>query len=354
MKRHILFALSFALCSFMYAQTLIDRTITVNAQTLDDMRNSITNPSSEYYDQFLVPYRSSGSQQEVEEMNPPSYVIGTDYRRILDATRIDLKNAMFGTNQLSAISDINNRLYSISNDYLTILEDSFTDEPVEGTSRALHLSYLAISTSMLYDCLYYYYSEMDTSNMYHSNLSKLKNILLMCKDLMLETEAYYDSIFNNPGSYPNYNQYKHGYWSQDFPSYDQPEYPGFSLIQYRLGMYGALGLTALLLSVTDPSLHDEMSSIVSYVDNRLVSANVPITFLPGYQKTGMLDFHTSRSGAYFESMGYMGFLMQQLAPYFVAKTRLSNGSVNYFNNPKIVSWTCDMTQKMSPTGEDWA
>ncbi|MDD3577837.1 MAG: heparinase II/III family protein, partial [Candidatus Cloacimonetes bacterium] len=119
-------------------------------------------------------------------------------------------------------------------------------------------------------------------------------------------------------------------------------------------MYGALGLTALLLSATDPGLHDEMSSIVSEVDDLLGSANVPVTFLPEYQKTGMLDFHTSKSGAYFESMGYMGFLMQQLAPYFVARKRLSNGSVNYFNNPKIVSWTCDMAQKISPSGEDWA
>ncbi|MCB5267012.1 MAG: right-handed parallel beta-helix repeat-containing protein [Candidatus Cloacimonetes bacterium] len=338
----------------MYAQTLIDRTITINAQTLVDIRNSINNPSSEYYDQFLVPYRSDGTQQEVEELNPPSYAIGTDYEHIRNSVRGYLKSAMFGTNQLSAISGINGELYSISDDYLNILEDSFKDTSVEGTSRALHLSYLAISTSMLYDCLYYYYSEMDTSNVYHSNLSKLKNIMIMCKDLMLETDAYYDSIFNNPGSYPNYNQYKHGYWAHDLPSTHQPDYPGFSMIQYRLGMYGALGLTALLLSATDPGLHDEMSSIVSEVDDLLGSANVPVTFLPEYQKTGMLDFHTSKSGAYFESMGYMGFLMQQLAPYFVARKRLSNGSVNYFNNPKIVSWTCDMAQKISPSGEDWA
>ena len=119
-------------------------------------------------------------------------------------------------------------------------------------------------------------------------------------------------------------------------------------------MYGALGLTALLLSVTDPSLHDEMSDIVAYVDSQLVSTNVPITFLQEYQKAGMLYFHTSKSGAYFEGVNYMGFLMVQLAPYFVARNRLSAGSTNYFNNQYIISWICDMTQKLSPTGEDWA
>lgn len=353
MKRLVLFAFSIAACSFLFAQTLIDRTITINTQGLVDMRSSITDPSSEFYDQFLVQYRASGTQPEFQEMDRAAYIPSPDYSHILSAT-YHLKNALFGIDQLSAINNINTNLYLLSNNYLTILEDSFTDITVEGTSRALHLSYLAIDTSMLYDCLYYYYSEMDNTNIYHQNLDKLKSIMIMCKDIMLETEAYYSTIFNNPVSYPFYNQYKHGYWAQDFPSSHQPYYPGFSLIQYRLGMYGALGLTALLLSVTDPSLHDEMASIVTYIDNRLVSVTVPDTFLPEHQKEGMLDFHTSKSGAYFESMGYMGFLIQQLAPYFVARTRLSNGSVNYFNNPEIVSWTSDMTQKMSPTGEDWA
>ena len=68
MKRMVLFTLSVAACSFLFAQTLIDRTITINTQGLVDMRSSITNPSSAYYDQFLVQYRASGIQPEFQEM----------------------------------------------------------------------------------------------------------------------------------------------------------------------------------------------------------------------------------------------------------------------------------------------
>lgn len=355
MKTLVSLIISITLCGFMYAQTFIDRSIAIDAQTLTDMRNSISNPSSEYYDQFLNDFRDlMRSRYEDDDMRANRYVAGPDYKRIRDSS-YNLGKAMFGADQLSIIDSINISLNSISIDYITELEDSFTDTSVEGTDRALKLSYLAINTSMLYDCFYYYYSEMDSTDTYYQNLYKLKNIMLMCKDIMLETEAYYDSIFANPSSFPtSYKQYQHGYWAHDFPSSQQPDYPGFSMIQYRLGMYGALGLTALLLSVTDPSLHDEMSDIVAYVDSQLVSTNVPITFLQEYQKAGMLYFHTSKSGAYFEGVNYMGFLMVQLAPYFVARNRLSAGSTNYFNNQYIISWICDMTQKLSPTGEDWA
>ncbi|MDD3104232.1 MAG: heparinase II/III family protein, partial [Candidatus Cloacimonetes bacterium] len=355
MKTLVSLIISIISCGFMYAQTFIDRSITIDAQTLTDIRSSISDSSSEYYDHFLNSFLDSARvRYEDDDMRANRYVPGQDYLSIRNSA-YKLGKAMFGTNQLSAISGINDELYSISDDYLTILEDSFKDTSVESTDRALKLSYLAINTSMLYDCLYYYYSDMDSTNTYYHNLCKLKNIMLMCKDIMLETEAYYDSIFANPSSFPtSYKQYQHGYWAHDFPASEQPDYPGFSMIQYRLGMYGALGLTALLLSVTDPSMYDEMSDIVAYVDSQLVSTNVPITFLQEHQKAGMLYFHTSKSGAYFEGVNYMGFLIAQLAPYFVARNRLSAGSTNYFNNQYIISWICDVTQKLSPTGEDWA
>ncbi|MCB5270755.1 MAG: heparinase II/III family protein [Candidatus Cloacimonetes bacterium] len=265
-----------------------------------------------------------------------------------------MKNAIFGSSQLTNLETINLKIASITDD-LSLLSASFTDTLVECTDRALKLGYLAINASMLYDCLYHYYQNMDTSNPYYApydgNLDKLKNVMLMCIDLMMSTETYYESIFDIPSS--SYLKYKHGYWASNFPKSPHPVYPGFSLIQYRLSMYGALGLTSLLLSATDSSIEDEMLDIVSYVDSMLVTSEIPLTFSDEYKKAGMLAFHTSNSGAYFESLGYLGFLMEHLSPYFVARKRLSVSSVNYFDNPYIVSWISDLTQKVSPTGEDW-
>ncbi|MCB5260786.1 MAG: heparinase II/III-family protein, partial [Candidatus Cloacimonetes bacterium] len=364
MKKLILFALCIMLGSLLFAQTTVFRTVTIDSLTLADMRNSVSNSSSEYYDEFLYQNRTSSTQQEYEPEFPDSpssssspYDPGPDYLRIKHSAYL-LKNAIFGSSQLTNLETINLNIASITDD-LSLLSASFTDTLVECTDRALKLGYLAINASMLYDCLYHYYQNMDTSDPYYApydeNLGKLKNVMLMCTDLMMSSEAYYRLIFENPGSFPNsYNKYQHGYWAHNFPSSAQPEHPGFSLIQYRLSMYGALGLTSLLLSVTDSSIEDEMLDIVSYVDSMLVTAEIPLTFSDEYKKAGMLAFHTSNSGAYFESMCYMNFLMQHLSPYFVARKRLSNNNVNYFDNPYIVSWITDMTQKVSPTGEDWA
>jgi hypothetical protein len=269
------------------------------------MRSSISNPSSVYYDQFLSETRSSTTEAvffDPVPLGPPPYAPGPDYKRIRKSADLLIK-AIFGSNQLGNLNTINDSLALVSDD-LSVLSASFTDPSVECSSRALKLGYLAINASMLYDCLYDYYENMDLSNpyyvLYDENLSKLKNIMLMCIELMMDTEAYYRLIFDDPGSFPNYNKYANGYWAHDFPSSDMPIYPAFNLIQYRLSMYGALGLTALLLSVTDSSIEDEMLDIVSYVDSMLVTAEIPLTFSDEYKTypTSTVTLYRQRNTGY--------------------------------------------------------
>lgn len=87
MKTLVSLIISITLCGFMYAQTFIDRSIAIDAQTLTDMRNSISNPSSEYYDQFLNDFRDlMRSRYEDDDMRANRYVAGPDYKRIRDSS----------------------------------------------------------------------------------------------------------------------------------------------------------------------------------------------------------------------------------------------------------------------------
>lgn len=101
MKTLVSLIISIISCGFMYAQTFIDRSITIDAQTLTDIRSSISDSSSEYYDHFLNSFLDSARvRYEDDDMRANRYVPGQDYLSIRNSA-YKLGKAMFGTNQLS-------------------------------------------------------------------------------------------------------------------------------------------------------------------------------------------------------------------------------------------------------------
>jgi hypothetical protein len=314
----------------MWGVFVIDRTITIGADTLLAMRAS-SFPASPAFDPFI---------DGLSESN--SVLVHDD--ACLNLTR-DVPNSI--TKMNDAVNDLLNsalfddlydesRILSIINDYLSYVPSNpdtalgyfinagitDPDSLVRSDRRALDLTYYTINAAMLYDCLYH----APTSIVPDSVKTKLRNILKSCIDLTIDTIESYDSLGNRQKN-----------WGENIPP--NHLYPAFPIVQYRLQMYGAMGLAALLLRTTagaesddaDPALFAEMSAHLDSINNILLTEPIPSTFPADRRYQGMLAFHTTNSGAYCESLGYQGQLLQMLCPFFTAYKRLSGGSINYYN-----------------------
>lgn len=354
----IVLILLVGLMSICNAQNVITETITVNQATLTAIRSSLVWGSNNY-DPIL-----SGLQQrsnddieiegEISPLTPP-----TGYVRITQAAN-NLNSVLFEypTNQqffnTAIITPINNisSVEEIMN-YFTGFGYQI-GEIEEAARRGLNLANITINASYVYDCLYY---KQDTDTLIISAVGTLRQVMLVCLGLLEDAEDFYDGIY--AGNTSGYLQFQHGFWAKDFRTtaqgdlFGEPPYPGLNLHQYRLDMYGAAGLAALLIAETsedDPMLQAEMLNMVDYIDTKLEEFVMPQVFPEESRKIGMLAFHTSNSGGYNESIRYAGYVLKYLTPYFVARQRLSSGSKNYFNNPYVAFWINDMAKKVVPAG----
>jgi hypothetical protein len=329
----------------IFGTFIINRTITIDAVTLAAMRSSSV-PASHLFDPYIDNLSDTNSVLFHDDAT-------TDLTRDVPETITKMNEAVNDYLYNALFTDPSDSL-SIWNivDYLSDYVPSDTvaalgyfinagitdpDSLVAADRRALDLTYYTINAAMLYDCLYY----APSGNVPDSVKSKLRDILLACIHLTRDTIDSYDSL----------SQVQQTQWGINIPK--THHYPGFSIIQYRLQMFGAMGLAALLLRETVPSLYDEMSSHLDYINNILLDEPIPDAFPIDKQYQGMLAFHTTNSGAYFESLGYQGQLLQMLCPFFTAYKRLTSGAVNYYNNQYIVSWINDLTRKVTPTEADW-
>ncbi|MDP2173430.1 MAG: NosD domain-containing protein, partial [Candidatus Cloacimonadaceae bacterium] len=339
MKRLFILCYLLGMMSSIFAVYVINRTITINAATLAAMRSSAS-PASTFFDPYIDNLSESNSILIQDDANlSMTRAVPDTISKMNDAVNLPLRlnEAMFEeSNNLNYINNILSDLSYVPSDTVSALYYfRNTSEPAD--ARALHLTYYTINAAMLYDCLYY----VPTSIVPDSAKLKLRDILLASIHLTVETIDSYNDL----------SSIQNKRWEENLPvSY---AYPAFSIIQYRLQMFGAMGLAALLLRESEPSLVNEMNGHLDYINNVLLNEPIPYTFPADKQYQGMLAFHTTNSGAYFESLGYQGQLLQMLCPFFTAYRRLSNGNVNYYNNQYIVSWINDLTRKVTPTEADW-
>ncbi len=322
----------------IFGTFIINRTITIDAVTLAAMRGSSV-PASHLFDPYI---------DNLSDANTVLFhdAATTDLTRDVPDTITKMNEAVNDYLYSALFTDLSDSL-SIWNivDYLsdyvppdTVAALAYFRNTIDAAdARALHLTYYTINAAMLYDCLYY----APSSNVPDSVKTKLRDILLACINLTMATIH----------SYNNLSQVQQVKWGINIPN--THPYPGFSIVQYRLQMFGAMGLAALLLRETVPSLYDEMNIRLNYINNMLLNEPIPETFPADRRYQGMLAFHTTNSGAYFESLGYQGQLLQMICPFFTAYKRLTSGAVNYYNNQYIVSWINDLTRKVTPTEADW-
>lgn len=343
MKHLFLCCFLIGMMSSIYGEYVISRTITVNDSTLAAMRSSIL-PGSPSHDPLIDNLSEANSIVIHDDATTMSRSVPDEVNYMNYAVNNNLNGALF-----SDLVD-ESSIRSILTFYLpqvpladTVAALAYFRRPGEDAAgRGLHLTYYTINAAMLYDCLYYVPTNIvaDTT-LITVTLNNLKNILLASIHLTMETIQ----------SYETESDVAHREWGY-IP--DDRLYPGLSIIQYRMQMFGAMGLAALLLRETSPELADEMNAHLDYINNVLLNQPIPETFPTDRQYPGMLAFHTTNSGAYFESMDYLGQVIQMISPFFTAYKRLSGGSINYFNNQYIVSWINDLTRKVVPTESDWS
>jgi len=327
MKRLILISLILIISAISYA-FVINQTITIDATTLSEMRNP-TNIHNTYLNN--IPENLEYLNEEVSTRSIPYdfTIIHSEVKKINEI----LFNESIDEDRLTTI---NTRLNSLTpnTNFINYLQDPTQSE----YQRTLDLTYYLINVSMLYDCLYY----ANTAYISQANKDKLKNILIDCIRFADEAiDSYSSSQINRLRNW--------GY----FPDDQNYNYPVASIIQYRMQLYGAMGLASLLLRATDSSLYNEMNAYINEIDNIFLNNPLPSPFPTDKQYQGMLSFHTTISGANFESLIYQSQEMLMMCPFFTAYKRLSNGAVNYYNNPNIVSWANDLSQKLLPTKEHW-
>lgn len=345
MKRVFLFCVLLGMMSSICGDYVISRTITINESQLAAMRSS-TFPGSPSHDPLIDSLSESNSLLIHDDATYMTRTVPDSVSYMNSAVNDNLYEALFS----DTYDEI--RIRSILLSYLphvpiadTVAAFAYFRHPGEDAlGRALDLTYYTINAAMLYDCLYYVPTNFVVSQptLITDTLNNMKDILLASIHLTMETIASYDTML----------VVEHREWGTNIPSWYP--YPGFSIVQYRLQMFGAMGLAALLLRETTPAVADEMNAHLDYINNVLLTQPIPDTFPADRQHQGMLAFHTTVSGAYFESMDYLGQVLQMISPFFTAYKRLSGGSMNYYNNQYIVSWINDLTRKVTPNKSDWS
>lgn len=337
MKHFAIILLMTGIMSSIFGTFIINRTITIDEVTLAAMRGASV-PGSSLFDPYINDLSDANCIDFTDDASSGfNRVVPVIVERMYNATsQPSMLNEALFTEYLNS-SYFENILTELAFNHATALE-YFRNSSDSAYQRALDLTYTTINAAMLYDCLYY----APRDNVPDSVKVKLRDILTTCVRLGRETIASYDSM----ATVANRE------WGVGIP--ENYALPSFSIIQYRLQMLGAMGLAALLLRETVPSLYDEMSNDhLDYVEDMLLRELIPYTFATDKQSQGMLAFHTTNSGAYFESLGYQGQLLQMLFPFFTAYKRLTSDGVNYYNNESIVSWINDLTRKVTPTEADW-
>ncbi len=337
MKRFIMTITLFLVISSIWGIYVIPRTITVDSLTLSALRNSLS-PASPAYDPYIADLSDSDDNviplggDLLSTSDVPDYV-----EEMSRAVILHLQDALFVENwNTGTVQQIVNILAnSIPADTSSAL--AYFQTPTDCLVRALQFSYYTQNAAMLYDCLYY----APAANVPDSIKTKLRDILYATIRLTMNSIDSYSDL-------PDVQQRE---WGIGIP--DDHEYPGFSIIQYRLQMLAASGLAALLLKETVPAWMNEMNEHLDYVNDVLFQQAMPSTFPSNEQFQGMLALHTGKSGAYIEGLEYQSFVLQNLSLFFTAYKRLSIGSVNYFNNQYYVAWINDLIAKGVPTGADW-
>lgn len=353
--------------SICNAEVVINKTVTVDARTLDDIRDSL-NPASTNYDTILC--KSTSGSYIYVDVDYDTYLLLSPPEGYITINNVanKLNSIIFENSDMEFTNAINliNGIYSVQD-----IMDYFTGngyiQADEAATRGLRLANLCINVSYLYDC--FFFKQYDVDGYPNTNvisaINILRQIMLESISFLEEAENFYEEI--HLGLHPSFKQYQHGVWAKDFRSNNEPPHPGLNLHQYRLSMYGAAGLAALLIAETsafdnndddyayyahldDQALHADMIAMMDYIDTQLESTVMPSVFPDQLKKEGMLAFHTSNSGGYNESIGYASHLLKYITPYFVAKNRVSAGTQNYFNNPYIISWIKDIVRKIVPAG----
>lgn len=244
-------------------------------------------------------------------------------------------------------------------------------------SRTEYLCYMTNYATAIFDAMYCYNDSLDSNNIpcqsvqYLANLDKLRGIVVSCTDLMYYIKTKYDylSTYTPDG---NYIERRH-YWG--LPNYgvtDAPTQwdlqdgstnvylPRFFLIQDRLLVSAAWGYGSLILrkdaqNRSDNVTENKMNMYLGIIDNILTELpllNFSTYISSNYPKTGLLDLHTSESGAYLESPGYFNWVMLWSNQFFATYARL--GGVNYYRNEYIKGWIRNTIEKTTPYKADWA
>ncbi len=392
MKR-VIILIVLVLSSYQLLMGDITRTLTMDCTSFSDVYKSINGRG-------IPPDQSTNTPNTFLSQSKDVIVGGYNYKgEDIDRSSYEVANyiadlanyllpAIISTNHLTEFMDIDDTLYELTNG-----SDAFTENGLfnyftsynadeNAKTRALYLCYLTVKASAVFDALYYYYYEISSPGYDLQKLNTLRRIVKSCYDLLEFIDyAYCDPVHglqteNNHYAWgsPNDPYYLDGNGNQVFtpdevfdPVTNNNIYvylPKYYLIQDRLMMNTAWGYAALVLrkdaEITQPSGYltyiAEMNTCINNIKNMLTSDAYP-NVGTCQNKTGLLAFHTNDSGGYIESLGYLNWVMMFSCPFFSNLARLSptdSAYYNYYDNPYIIGWINDITEKTTPYLGDWA
>ncbi len=239
----------------------------------------------------------------------------------------------------------------------------------DAQARMEYLCYLTNYAATLYDAMYYYNDAVDIngipyqSSQYLQYIDRLRRIVVSSTDIMYFIKIKYDYLSTHA---TDDNMARKYYWGLPKGEADLTEgsqdvfLPRYYLIQDRLLLCTAWGYGSLILRKDaqvrgDNVTVNKMNMYLGIVDSLLTESpllNCPPYVTSNNPKTGLLDFHTSNSGAYLESPGYLNWVMLWSNQFFSTYARL--GGINYFNNDYVKGWIRNTIEKTTPYKADWA
>jgi hypothetical protein len=354
---------------------------TLTQASLTEIRNAVTG------NQFLLD-ESSTTDALDGQFRDDDVDRACDYSAFAHISIVcnNLKGAMFSVvpaEQSACLNSINTSMSALlptgscpfHEDELFTKFTTYSNSNWSNKNRALYLCFLTVKASTAFDALYYYYNSTTDPDA-QTKLDTLRRIVQACYDMLVFVDDSYGQMIID---FPSINSYKWGMpynhttgHEHDFTTtwhgntYDI-DLPNYYFIQDRLMMLTARGYAALMLrkdaEVNPGGYYTDPTTFISQRNADINNIKTTLTQTPFpnvgncTNKTGLLDFHTGNSGRYIESLGYLNWVMVWSNPFFASLARLAitdTAYYNYYNDPSIIKWVNDVTDKTTPYLNEWA
>ncbi len=213
-------------------------------------------------------------------------------------------------------------IYTLSvQSFIDWLHDPTVHNDTRGHIFHAEVNYLAF----IADMLFYVPDSVITVEQHNTIISKLDSMVTYCDSLLLLTE-YGSNEWGLQGSYSTL--------------------PKNCIIQQRPALLAGFGHCVLILMQDDefmqvPGNEARMNASLDLINNDFLYTDY-------FGETGILDINTQKSGAWSEGIGYGAFTFSRMVIFFTSYKRITNDSVNYFNNPHVTGIMNHVIKMLSP------